>query len=271
MTVTGSAAVRPRRPSHLGLRLHGAVVALWLVAPTLVVIPMGFTAANTFQFPPKDWTLDRYSNLFSDPAWFEAVRTSVIVAVLVTMLATVVGTAAAVGLSRSRFRMKSAVSAVLLAPMVVPTVVVAIAVYAIFLKWRLVGTIQGFVLAHTVLALPFVFVPVTASLQTFDRTLDRAAASLGATPLRAFLQVTLPSIRTGVLTGALFAFITSFDELVVSLFLGTATVQTLPVQMYGSVTREIDPTVAAASTVTLLLTTALLLGILFRRRAEGAL
>ncbi|MEA2329881.1 MAG: putative spermidine/putrescine transport system permease protein [Thermoleophilaceae bacterium] len=271
MSALASRPRRPRRPSHLGLRLLGAVVGLWLVAPTLVVIPMGFTAANTFQFPPSDWTLDRYSSLFSDPAWFDALKTSVIVAVLVTALATVLGTAAAFGLSRSRFRMKPAISAVLLVPMVVPTVVVAIAIYAIFLKWRFVGTLHGFVLAHTLLALPFVFVPVTASLQTFDRRLERAAASLGAPPLRAFLQVTLPSIRSGVLTGALFAFITSFDELVVSLFLGTATVRTLPVQMYGSVTREIDPTVAAASTVTLLLTTTLLLAVLFRPQREAVL
>lgn len=150
----------------------------------------------------------------------------------------------------------------LLAPMVVPGIVVAIGIYAVFLKLGLVGTVIGFVLAHTVLALPFTVIAITAGFAGFDDRLELAALSLGASRLKTFLTVTLPNIVPGIVSGALFAFVTSFDEVVLSLFIKSPYLNTLPVLMYASVTRDTDPTLAAAATVILVFTTVLVIGAL---------
>jgi putative spermidine/putrescine transport system permease protein len=234
-------------------------IAVLLVGPTLIVIPTSFNAAKSFQFPPEGLSLRWYENFFTDPAWYTAFVESLRLAVLVTVVSTLAGTAAAFGLVRGRIPFKPVISAFLLAPAVVPVVVIAIAMYAFFLPRQLVGTTQGFLLAHCVLAIPFVVVTVSASLRTYDRRLELAAASLGASSLTTLLKITLPLIAPGVLSGAMFAFITSFDEVAVSLFLQSPDLKTLPVQMYTSMTREVDPTIAAASTLILTLTTALLL------------
>lgn len=244
------------------------MIGVWLLAPMLVVVPMSFTDRRSLSFPPEGWSLQWYRNFFSEPQWYEALLTSLEIAVLVTVVATFLGTAAAFALVRGRFPAKAAVNALLLAPLVVPVVIVAIAVFATYLRWRLSGTVRGFVLAHSALAIPFVIITVTASLRTFDRRLELAAQNLGANPLTTFRRVTLPLILPGVLSGALFAFITSFDEVVVALFIQSPDVRTLPVQMFTSVTREVDPTIAAASTMILVLTTALLTLFALARRQE---
>jgi putative spermidine/putrescine transport system permease protein len=248
-----------------------SLVGLVLVAPTLIVIPLSFTDRPTFQFPPKGWSTRWYENFFSDPAWYQSALNSLKIASIVVVLATVLGTAAAFGLTRGRGRWRAPAQAMLLAPMIVPGVVTAIAIYYVFLRWHLVATTPGFVLAHTVLALPLVVVTVSSTLQTMDRRLEQAAASLGAGPGATFRRVTLPLIMPGVLTAALFAFITSFDEAIVSLFLVGPFDRTLPVQMYTSVSASVDPTIAAASTMTIILTTSLLFVaaiLITRRRAR---
>jgi putative spermidine/putrescine transport system permease protein len=234
-----------------------AVVSLWLVAPSLVVVPLSFTDRPSFNFPPTGWSTRWYSNFFGDPSWMAALQASLRVGVLVAVVGTVCGTAAAVALSRSRFFGQQGVRALLLAPMVVPVIVVAIGLYAVFLKLNLLGTTVGFVVAHSVLALPFVIIPVTASLQVFDRRLEDVAAICGAGRWSTFRTVTLPLVAPGVISGALFAFATSFDEVVLSLFIQSPYLQTLPVRMYSSVTRDTDPTIAAAATLILVLTTGL--------------
>lgn len=246
----------------------GVVVGVWLIAPVLIVIPLSFTGRDSFQFPPESWSLDYYVNFFTDRRWREALVASVILAVVVAAFSTVLGSLAAFGLVRARFPGKSLVNGFVLAPLVAPGIVVAVAVFGVFLSWRLTGSFVGFVLAHSMLAIPFVVVTVTTSLQSFDRILERAAASLGAGRLTTFFRITLPNILPGVLTGALFAFVTSFDEVVVALYLQSPSFRTLPVKMYSSVSSETDPTIAAASTVILVLTTALILGpqLLKRRR-----
>lgn len=246
----------------------GVVVGAWLIAPVLIVIPLSFTGSDSFQFPPESWSLDYYVNFFTDRRWREALVASVILAVVVAAVSTVIGTLAAFGLVRARFRGKGLINGLILAPLVAPGIVVAVAVFGVFLSWRLTGSFVGFVLAHSMLAIPFVVVTVTTSLQSFDRILERAAASLGAGRLTTFLRITLPNILPGVLTGALFAFVTSFDEVVVALYLQSPSFRTLPVKMYSSVSSETDPTIAAASTVILVLTTILILGpqLLKRRR-----
>jgi putative spermidine/putrescine transport system permease protein len=247
------------RPGRIALVAACVLIGAWLTAPTLVVIPMSFTEVKSLAFPPQGFTTQWYSNFFTDPLWHDALITSLKVAALVTPISVALGTAAAFGLVRGRFLGKGIINGTLLTPIIVPVVVVAIGLFAVYLKWRLAGTLAGFVLAHTALALPFVVVTVGASVRTLDRRLELAAANLGAGPWTTFWTVTLPLIRPGVVAGALFAFITSFDEIVVSLFLQSPSVRTLPVQMFSSVTRDIDPTLAAAASMIIVFTTSLIL------------
>ncbi|WP_236731900.1 ABC transporter permease [Mycolicibacterium peregrinum] len=250
------------------LGLFCAGVGLWLVAPSLIVVPLSFTDRPSFAFPPTGWSTRWYHTFFEDPAWISALKASLEVGILVAVFATLFGTAAAVALSRTSLAGRQGIRAFLLAPMVVPVIVVAVGLYALFLRLNLLGTVFGFVVAHSMLALPFVIVPVMASLQGFDRRLEDAAAICGAGRWTTFRTVTLPSVAPGVLSGALFAFATSFDEVVLSLFIQNPYLQTLPVKMYASVTRDTDPTIAAAATLILALTTCLTVvaGIYSRRR-----
>ena len=233
------------------------VVATWLVAPSLIVIPLSFTDRPSFVFPPTGWSTQWYGNFFTDPSWLWSLEASIRVGLLVAVVATICGTAAAVAFSRTRFFGDQGLRALLLSPMIVPVIVVSIGIYAIYLRLNLLGTTLGFVVAHSVLALPFVIIPVSASLQGFDRRLEDAAAICGASKWTTFRTITLPQVAPGVLSGALFAFATSFDEVVLSLFIQSAYLQTLPVRLYSSIIRDTDPTIAAAATVILALTTAL--------------
>jgi len=252
-----------------GLGAFCCVVVVFLVAPTLVLIPMSFSSGRTLAFPPPGFSLQWYENLFGDPVWRLAGQTSVQVAVLTAILATALGTPAAFGLVRGRFRGRAFVNAIVLAPMIVPLIVVAIGMYAVFASWGLLGSIAGLVIGHTALALPFVVINIAASLQTMDRELEAASLSLGASPLQTFRYVTMPAILPGVLAGALFAFITSWDEVVVAIFLTNPLVNTLPALMWQQVNTEIDPTVAAAANVLTLLTTVLFVAwVVSRRRAS---
>ena len=241
------------------LALTGGVVGLYFILPTLVVIPMSFSSSAAFQLVPDGFSLRLYRNLFTNPVWLTSLSHSAVVALLASLLATTVGTAAALGLHRLTGRLAGLARLVLMVSMVTPGIVVAVAVYISFLRWHLVGTLGGYVLAHAALGVPFVLVSVTTALGGVDATLLRASASLGATPLRSFLRVTLPLIRRGVVTGAVFAFVTSFDEVVIALFLRSPTFQTLPVQMYNSVSYEVDPTIAAASSLVVVAVTVLCL------------
>ena len=231
------------------LKVVGGIVIAFFILPTLFVIPMSFSSATTFQFPPPGFSWRLYENFFTNPVWLDSLGNSFLVASLTAVLATTIGTAAAVSLSRMDNRAARLVRTVLMVPIVSPAIVVAVAVYISFLGWRLTGTVTGYVLAHTAIAVPYVLVSVTGALGGFDQRLLKASASLGASPLTSFVRVTMPLISRGVLTGAIFAFIVSFDEVVIALFLRSPLFQTMPVQMYNSVTVEIDPTISAASSL----------------------
>jgi putative spermidine/putrescine transport system permease protein len=238
------------------LWIIAAIVGLWLVIPTFIVIPLSFTGKASFVFPPPKWSARWYESFFTDPQWLGALGSSLLVGLLVAFFATLLGLLAAMGIRGIANKRTAGVLTVgLIAPMVVPDVVLAIGVYAVFLKLGWVGTLQGFLFAHTVLALPFTVIAITAGFAGFDPRLELAARSLGASPVKTFLKVTLPNIIPGMVSGALFAFVTSFDEVMVSLFIKSASLETLPVLMYSSVTRDTDPTLASAATVILLITT----------------
>jgi putative spermidine/putrescine transport system permease protein len=208
--------------------------------------------------------------MLTDPQWSTGFVNSAQVASLTAVLATVLGTLAALGTVRGRFPGKSAVNALILSPLIVPVIIIAIGMFSLFVRWKIAGSIVGLVLAHTALAVPFVVINVATSLRTIDRNLELAAMNLGADPLRTFRRVTLPLILPGVLAGGLFAFITSWDEVVVSIFLTTARFRTLPVEMWEQVRQVVDPTVAAVATTLLAVTTSLLLLILVVRRQAPA-
>ncbi len=248
------------RLPRLLLGLTCLLIAVWLVAPTLIVIPMSFADKKSLTFPPTGFSLQWYGNFFTNPQWFDSLIVSARVAAMVAVVATVIGTMAAIGIERMRARPAGIIRAILITPMIVPGVVLAVGIYAVYLDTQLVGTWTGYVLAHTLLAIPFVVIAVGANLAVFDARLETAAASLGASRLTTFFTVTLPLILPGILSGALFAFVTSFDEVIVSLFITSPALKTLPVQIFSSMTRDADPTVAAVGSL-IFLTTSLLIGL----------
>jgi putative spermidine/putrescine transport system permease protein len=259
-----------RQPRRLLMAALGALTVFYLLAPTLVIVPMSFTEASILSFPPEGFSLRWYDQMLTRPEWSTGLRNSAVVAVLTAILATILGTLAALGITRGRFPGRTLVNALTLSPLIVPVVIIAIGMFSLFVQWRISGSLVGLVLAHTALALPFVIVNVATSLRTMDRNLELAAANLGATPARSFLRITLPIIFPGVLAGAIFSFITSWDEVVVAIFLTSARFRTLPVEMWEQVRQVVDPTVAAVATTLLIVTTALLLLLLVVRRQAPA-
>lgn len=253
-----------------GLRLWVALMMGLLILPTLVVIPMSFTDARTFQFPPENWSMRWYTEFFTSDVWMDAFMTSLQVAAVAAILATVLGTAAAIGLDRWEFPGKEAIRQVILAPLIIPVIVIAVALYYVFLDWNLVGNFTGFVVAHTIIAIPFVVVSVSTSLAGYDRRLSLASASLGASSVTTFRRVTAPLIMPGIGSGFVFAFVTSLDEVVIALFLQSPDIETLPVRMYEGVTSDIDPTVAVASTLMVLITLIVLISPEFLRLRRPA-
>ncbi len=243
-------------PRLLGKPLLGAVilaVCAYLVIPTLIVVPVSFTQTDYIAFPPQGFSLQWYRTFLGEGPWRSATLNSFLVAAASALLATVVGTLAALGLKRLPPLLARLAIWIVLLPMVVPTIIMAVALYGVFAPLDLVGTRIGLVLAHTLLTLPFVVINISAVMQKMDWRMVDAARSLGASPVISFWKVTLPAILPGVVAGLVFAFLTSFDEVVVALFITGIDSVTLPVQMWNGIRFEISPAVAAASTVLLLL------------------
>lgn len=242
------------------LRPTAYLIGFFMFAPSLVVVPMSFSDGNRLQFPPQGLSTRWYEAFFSNPAWVQAVISSVQVGLLTMVVATVLGTATAIGIMRGKLPGRGLINALMLSPLIMPTVVLAISLFFVFSSWHLIGSTWGLVLAHTVLALPLVIVSVSASLQKVDSRLELAAQSLGARPLMILRRVTLPLLLPGIATGALFAFATSWDEVVGAIFLTSPENRTLPVVMWQQVTTQLDPTLAVAATLVMLTTILLLAG-----------
>lgn len=229
-----------------------ACVALYLLAPVLVVAATAFTTTAYPVFPPHGVTLRWFEAVLSSREFLEAMRTSAVLAGASTVIATVLGTLAALGLARGKFRGQQAVAAIFLSPIFFPAIVLGLALLIFYTRVGLAGTLAGMIAAHAVLTTPFVIRMVSASLSEFDPAVEEAAENLGAGTLRTFFLVTLPLIRPGVVAGAVFAFILSFDELVVSLFLAGPGLQTLPIRIFTALEYSSKPDVSAVSTLLIL-------------------
>jgi putative spermidine/putrescine transport system permease protein len=235
------------------------IVAFFLIAPILIIVPMSFSTAISFEFPPPGYWLGYYVRYFHSDAWLAATANSFIIAFGSMVLTMLVALPAAFGYVRYRFFGKNAFSLIVMLPLIVPGVVSALGYYGFLSRIHLVGTRSGMMIAHSVLSVPVAFLAITAALKGFDRNLERAANSAGAGPLRTFWWVTLPVLRPGILIGALFAFLHSFNEAVVAIFIAGRDASTLPKKMFESIRLESDPVLAVVST---LLTGAILAGVL---------
>lgn len=272
---------------HNTFRVICGLIFFFLIAPIVVVLPLSFNAENFFTFTPKMLALDpdgyslkHFKDFFGNPDWTRPLKNSFIIAPLATIISVTLGTLAAIGLSQSHVPGRRAIMAILISPMIVPTIISATGMFFFYSKlgiWMedsvgLSKDISGFIkviLAHSVLGIPFVIITVTATLVGFDRSLTRAAANMGAGPVRTFFKVQMPLIMPGVIAGALFAFITSFDEVVVVLFVGSASQKTLPWQMFTGLREQISPTILAVAAVLVAFSVALLITVeLLRRRSE---
>lgn len=246
-----------------------ALVLLFLIAPILAIMPLSVSSGSLLTFPLPGLSLRWYESVLRSSRWLSALRNSFIVGTSATLVATVLGTLAALGLNRAHLPMKPLIMAVLLSPMIVPTVITAVGVYFFFAPLGLTNSFSGLILAHAALGAPFVVITVNATLQGFDTNLTRAAASLGAGPTRAFFRVILPLILPGVISGMVFAFATSFDEVVVALMLAGPDQRTLPREMFMGIREQISPEITAIATALIIFAATLLLAMeMLRRRVQ---
>ncbi len=272
---------------HYSFRVICGSVFVFLITPILVVMPLSFNAEDFFtftpemlRFDPEGYSLKHYRDFFTNNEWQRSFKNSLIIAPIATVISVSLGTLAAIGLSQSHVPGKRVIMAILISPMIVPLIISATGMFFFYsdignflegtvgLPKKFVGYVKV-VLAHAVLGIPFVIITVTATLVGFDRSLTRAAANMGANPLTTFFRVQMPLILPGVISGGLFAFITSFDEVVVVLFVGSASQKTLPWQMFTGLREQISPTILAVATILVMMSVALLATLeMLRRRSE---
>jgi len=243
---------------RLWLYVLAALIMVFLVAPTLIVIPMSFSESQYLEFPPREWSLRWYRHYLDSPEWIRATKTSLKAAFFTMLVATPLGTMAAYGLFVSNIRFVNLVFVVLVTPILIPVILVAIGVFYAYVKIKLVNSLLGLVLAHSILAIPLVLVVVSSALKSYDMSQEMVARSLGASRPRAFLLVTLPQIRFSVITAALLSFLISFDEVIIAMFVSGGENSTLTRNMLNALRDQIDPTIASISTIMIVISSALL-------------
>lgn len=236
-----------------------ALMALFLLLPILFIVALSFGNSRWLIFPPPGWTLKWYQELFADPRWLGAALTSAKIGIIVMVLSVALGLLVSLALVRGTFRGRAVLRAFFLTPMVLPVVIVAVALYAAFLRLGLNGTLVGFVIAHLIVALPFAIITITGALETFDPGIEEAAILCGASPWEARLRVTLPGIRHGLFSAAIFSFLISWDEVVLAIFMASPNLQTLPVKVWTTLRQDLTPVIAAASTLLVALTVVLMI------------
>lgn len=269
-------ASRGERIWYYAYRIICGLIFFFLIAPIVVVIPLSFNAVPFFTFTPEMLSLDPagystkwYQDFFTNRNWQGAVQNSFILAFFSTLIATVLGTTAALGLSRAEMPAKTLIMGILISPMIVPVIIAAAGMFFFYSDIGLASTHLGVILAHAALGTPFVVITVTATLVGFDHSLTRAAATLGASPIRTFFKIIVPLILPGVISGALFAFVTSFDEVVVVQFVGSYKQRTIPWAMFSGLREQISPTILAVATLLVVLSILMLITVeLLRRRSD---
>ena len=243
---------------RLWLYVFSGIVMVLLVAPTLIVVPMSFSDSQYLEFPPEVWSTRWYQHYFGSQEWMAATRTSLLAALLTMLVATPIGVLAAYGLHASNFSFGRAIFVLLITPMMVPLILIAIGAFYVYVKLQILYTMTGLVIAHSLLALPLVLIVTASALKSYDMNQELAARSLGAPRWRAFLTVTLPQIRFAVVTSALLSFLTSFDEVVVAMFISGGENATLTRNMFNALRDQIDPTIASISTIMVVITSLLM-------------
>lgn len=246
-----------------------ALMALFLLLPILFIVALSFGSSRWLIFPPPGWTLKWYEELFADPRWLGAALTSAKIGVIIMVLSVALGLLASLALVRGKFRGRAVLRAFFLTPMVLPVVIVAVALYAAFLRLGINGTLPGFVIAHLIVALPFAIITITGALETFDPAIEDAAILCGASPWEARLRVTLPSIRHGLFSAAIFSFLVSWDEVVLAIFMASPSLQTLPVKVWTTLRQDLTPVIAAASTLLVALTVILMIAAALIRKGKS--
>ncbi|MBS0536734.1 MAG: ABC transporter permease [Proteobacteria bacterium] len=258
-----------QRMTRLALWVITILVLTYLIAPLLAIIPLSFSSSAFLNYPIPSFSLHWYEDFFSSPEWRLAIWNSLVVGSITALLATSLGTLAALGLNRADFPFKRVITGFFISPLVVPVIILAVGTYFFFAPLRLTGTYTGIILAHTTMAIPFVVITVGATLTGLDENLVRAAFSLGAHPVRVFFKVILPLVLPGVISGAVIAFATSLDEVVMILFLAGPEQNTIPRQMFNGIKYYLSPTITAVATVLVVVSIAILgLVGLLRRRME---
>ncbi|MCP1612495.1 putative spermidine/putrescine transport system permease protein [Azospirillum lipoferum] len=269
MSANHSPQTASQRIAWVTTVVAATLVFIFLMAPILAIVPLSFSSSTYLTYPLPGLSLRWYEDFLGSARWMNALKNSVIIGVASSMLSMALGTLASLGLAQWKSKWKPLVLAVVLSPMVVPVVITAVGVYFFFAPLGLTGNYLGLILVHTALATPFVVITVSATLQSFDMTLARAAASLGAPPLLTFRKVILPLILPGLASGALFAFATSFDEVVTVLFLAGPEQRTLPREMFSGIRENISPTITAVAVVLTVISVCMLSTLeLLRRRNE---
>jgi ABC-type spermidine/putrescine transport system permease subunit II len=255
-----------------GGRIVVGLILIYLILPTFVIVPMSFSGATYLSFPPHSWSLGWYRQMWQNPAWFSAAGNSLIIGLSSALLATVLGTLGALALARGRIAFAGLVSALIVAPMMLPHIILAIGLYPVMLDLGALRSYAAAVLGHTVIALPLVFITVRAVLKGYSGSLELAAMTLGADPWRSFWLITFPMIRPGIIVGGILAFATSFDELLLSLFLTGATTRTLPRLIWEQLSDFLTPTIAAVATAIFVFSLILLLiSAMLQRRSRSSL
>ncbi|MCC5973852.1 MAG: ABC transporter permease [Rubellimicrobium sp.] len=244
------------------------MTGLFLLLPIVFIAALSFGDSRWLIFPPPGWTTRWYSDLLSDDRWLSAALTSAKIATLVTILSVVLGLLASFALVRGTFRGKALLRGFFLTPMILPVVVLAVALYAVFLRVGLSGTLTGFVIAHLIVAFPFAVITISTALDAFDPAIEDAAILCGASPWEARARVTLPAISHGVFAAAIFSFLISWDEVVLAIFMASPTLQTLPVKVWTTLRQDLTPSIAAASTILVCITLLLMVVAALIRRGR---
>ncbi|WP_417432585.1 ABC transporter permease [Kiloniella sp.] len=264
------------RTWYYTFRIICAAVFIFLIAPILIIVPLSFNAEPYFSFTQGMLTLDPdafslrwYETFLTSDRWMNSIQNSIIVAFFSTFFSAVLGTLAALGLSRSELPFKGVIMGLLISPMIVPLIIAAAGMFFFYSKLGISQTYAGLIMAHTALGTPFVVITVTATLSNFDNTLVKAGASLGATPTYTFFKVTMPLIMTGIISGALFAMMTSFDEVIVAIFIAGVEQRTIPLQMWAGIREQISPTILAVATILITFSIIMLSTVeILRRRSD---